>query len=178
MNIRDWPVFVAAPLALFAPAAHATAYLSVEQAQQAIFPGANLSPAPVSLSGEQKRAIEDKSGVSVRARDQKIWRVSGGRSGAGWFILDEVIGKHEFITYAVGLNANGAVRGVEILEYREAYGYQVRDAGWRGQFVGKTAADPLKLDADIRNVSGATLSCRHVTDGIKRLLALYEVVLK
>ena len=34
--------------------------------------------------------------------------------------------------------------------------------------------DPVRLDTDIRNVSGATLSCRHVTDGIRRLLLLHE----
>jgi Na+-translocating ferredoxin:NAD+ oxidoreductase RnfG subunit len=44
--------------------------------------------------------------------------------------------------------------------------------------VGKTSQSPLKLDRDIKNISGATLSCRHVTDGVKRLLAFYEVALK
>ena len=46
------------------------------------------------------------------------------------------------------------------------------------QFVGKTSQSPLKLDRDIKNISGATLSCRHVTDGVKRLLAFYEIALK
>ena len=70
------------------------------------------------------------------------------------------------------------MRGVEILEYLESYGYQIRDPAWRHQFAGKTARDPLKLDQDIRNISGATLSCRHLTDGIKRLLGFYESALK
>jgi len=69
------------------------------------------------------------------------------------------------------------VRGIEILEYRENYGGEVRYAAWRGQFAGKTAADPVKLEHDIRNISGATLSCRHVTEGVRRLLALHEIVL-
>ena len=29
----------------------------------------------------------------------------------------------------------------------------------------------------LSNISGATLSCRHVTDGVKRLLATYALVL-
>ncbi|HMA81439.1 MAG TPA: FMN-binding protein, partial [Candidatus Binatia bacterium] len=33
------------------------------------------------------------------------------------------------------------------------------------------------LDKDIRNLSGATLSCQHVTEGIRRNLALYHVAL-
>ena len=57
-------------------------------------------------------------------------------------------------------------------------GYEVRNPEWRKQFVGKTAADPLRLNADIRNISGATLSSRHVTDGVKRVLATYAVALR
>ncbi len=154
-----WPAFVAAPVAIFAPAAHAAVYLSVEQAQQAIFPGARFTMEALALPD---------------AAHRKLWRVSEG----GWFIVDAVLGKHELITYAVGLGADGSVRGVEILEYLESYGYQIRDAAWRRQFAGKTARDPLKLDQDIRNISGATLSCRHVTDGIKRVLGFYESALK
>jgi hypothetical protein len=92
----------------------------------------------------------------------------------GYFIVDEVVGKHEFITYALALADNGAVRQIEILDYRENYGFEVRSPAWRAQFVGKTSADPFSLDADIRNISGATLSCRHLTEGVRRLLATHE----
>ena len=144
------PAFLAAPLVVL-PAAHATTYLTIEQAQQVLFPGARFTP------------------VDVK-RKEEVWRASG----RGWFIVDDVLGKHELITYAVGLDAEGRVRGIEILAYRESHGGEIRDPRWRLQFAGKTARDPLELDRDIRNISGATLSCRHVTDGVKRILALYE----
>ena len=99
-------------------------------------------------------------------------------SGGGWFIVDEVVGKHEFITYAAGLTAAGSVKQIEVMDYRETYGGEIRQEKWRAQFVGKTSKSKLKLDEDIKNISGATLSCRHVTDGVKRLLAFYEIVLK
>jgi Na+-translocating ferredoxin:NAD+ oxidoreductase RnfG subunit len=75
------------------------------------------------------------------------------------------------------LTADGHVRGIEVLVYRETYGYQIREADWRKHFVGKTAADPFKLDEDIPNITGATLSCRNVMNGVKRLLALQQVAL-
>jgi hypothetical protein len=34
------------------------------------------------------------------------------------------------------------------------------------------------VGADIGNISGATLSVRHMTDGIKRLLVLCQTVLR
>ena len=167
--------FVALPIsALVAPSAFAVQYLTVDQAQKAIFPGRSFSAAPIRLTSAQKKAIEQASGVRVLKNDQQVWRVSGG----GWFIVDEVVGKHEFITYAVGLTSDGAVKQIEIMDYRETYGGQIRDEKWRAQFVDKTVRSTLKLDTDIKNISGATLSCRHITDGVNRLLAFYEVALK
>ena len=153
---------------------YATEYLTVEQAQQALFPGAAFTASPVLLTAGQRQMIEKTSGVRVRAAELHAWRVGAG----GWFLVDEVLGKHEFITYACGLDPRGAVVGLEILAYRETYGGEIRGAAWRAQFTGKNAASPLKLDVDIRNISGATLSSRHIADGVKRLLATHELVLK
>ena len=89
----------------------------------------------------------------------------------GRVIVDAVIGKFEQIDYAVALDPSGKVLAVEILTYRESHGAEVRLPAWRNQFVGKTAADPVKLGADIANISGATLSCTHITDGVHRLVA-------
>ncbi len=167
--------WLAVPVVLAATTSgYATVYLTVEQAQQAIFPGAKFTFAPVKLDAAQRKAIEKQSGVRVRSAELQAWRTSD----SGWFFVDEVLGKHEFIAYACGLDASGAVVGVEILDYRETYGGEIRQSKWRAQFAGKTARDPLKLDAEIKNISGATLSCRHVTDGVKRLLALHDLVLK
>ncbi len=167
--------FVALPIsALVAPSTFAVQYLTVDQAQEAIFPGKTFTPAPMKLTTTQRKAIEQASGVRVLRDEQQVWRVTSG----SWFIVDEVVGKHEFITYAAGLNPDGSVKQIEIMDYRETYGGQIRDQKWRAQFVGKTSKSTLKLDSDIKNISGATLSCRHITDGVKRLLAFYEIVLK
>lgn len=160
--------------ALAVPAAvHATTYLSVQQVQALMFPGEALKPDARTLSDTQIAAIRKDSGEAPLSRELKAWRAAGG----GWLMVDEVVGKHEFITLAVGLDAAGAVRGVEIMDYREAYGGQVRGGAWRGQFTGKRHGAPLRLGRDIQNISGATLSSKHVTDGVRRLLATHALVL-
>jgi FMN-binding domain len=173
---HDWIRWIAPATVMVGAATpgYATTYLTAEQAQQAIFPGAKFTPANVRLTPEQMKAIESASGVRVRLNEQKVWRASNG----GWLIVDEALGKHEYITYALGLNADGTVRGVEVMEYRESYGYEIRNEAWRKQFAGKNSSARLKLDDDIKNISGATLSCRHITDGVKRLLAFYDVALR
>jgi Na+-translocating ferredoxin:NAD+ oxidoreductase RnfG subunit len=148
-----WTPFIAAPAALVITIpAKATVYLTTEQAQRAVFPG----------------------GTFTSVGTPGVWRVSTG----GYFIVDRVIGKHEYISYAVGINPNGTVKQIEILQYNESYGDAVRDAAWRAQFVGKGARATLQLNADIKNISGATLASKHITDGVKRVLSMYETSLK
>jgi len=162
----------AATLAIISPA-HAKVFMSIEQAQQLMFPGATLTAQPMTLTDAQAKAVESASNANVLNRNLSIWRVSTG----GWFIADEVVGKHEFIPIAVGLDASGAVKDIEILEYREAYGSEVRNPQWRAQFTGKRNGAKLTLTDDIQNISGATLSSKHITDGVRRLLATYAIAI-
>jgi Na+-transporting NADH:ubiquinone oxidoreductase subunit NqrC len=66
---------------------------------------------------------------------------------------------------------------LEVLDYHESYGGEVHLPAWRRQFVDKHHGSPLQLNGDIKNISGATLSCGHITDGVRRLLATYALVL-
>ena len=166
--------WVLIPAVAISASAYATTYMTVEQAQAAIYPGAQLTPSFVTLTREQKSAIEKKSGVSVPRDEVQLWKSGDG----GYFVVEQVIGKHELFTIALGLNADSSVKRLEILDYRESYGYEVRNERWRKQFIGKTSAAALNLGADIQNISGATLSCRHITEAVKRLLATYDIAIK
>jgi len=166
------------PAAVAAPA-QAVQYFTLEQARRALFPdAAAFVSRPVELNQARRDLIEDYSGVRLRAEHQPVWRAETDGRLLGWFVLDEVYGKHEFITYAVALDPAGAVRGIEILDYRETHGGEVRDKRWQAQFLGKHYGDSLKLGASVQNISGATLSCKHITEGVRRVLALYEAALK
>lgn len=154
--------------------AWAATYLTVSEAQKALLPGEHLTPLSVELTKQQAGAIEKRAGVRVRSRSLQVWKGSGGSH----FFVDRVIGKHEFITYALALGPGGEVRGIEVLDYRETYGDEIGREAWRRQFLGKRAGDPLKLGLEVKNISGATLSCRHLTDGVRRLLATYETALR
>jgi Na+-translocating ferredoxin:NAD+ oxidoreductase RnfG subunit len=131
--------------------AGAVQYLSVAQAQKQAFPSA----------------------TSFAAIDGRAWKAQAGSQVLGVFVVDHVIGKHLYIDYAVALDTGGRVQRVEILQYRESYGGEVKENSWLSQFVGKTSGSALKVDRDIRNISGATLSSNHVTEGVKRVLAAY-----
>src|SRR5262249_2608259 len=140
----------AAVLVSVSSAAHAVQYLTIAEAQRHAFPSASFT--------------------AVQA--DRIWRAEAGCRVLGFFIFDRVIGKHLYIDYAVALDPVGRIRGVEILQYRESYGGEIRSASWLAQFVGKSSASALQVGSDIRNISGATLSSHHVTEGVKRIMAI------
>ena len=154
--------------------AQAKIYTSVEQVQKILFPNKQLSKTPIIITDDLQERMRQASSIRHPFQGDRIWKTADG----SWLIVDEVVGKHEMITYAVGISPNGSVLGIEILEYVESYGYEVAEAQWRKQFIGKSAADPIKLNQDIQNIGGATLSCKHLTDGVKRVTVLFEAALK
>lgn len=156
--------------------AFAVDYMSPQQAQQALFPQADrFEVRDVRLDAAQMQTIGTRFGVPARSAQWKILEAYQAGKRLGWVVMDNVVGKFELITYAVGVAVDGSIKQVEILSYRESHGAEVRLPAWRQQFVGKTAQAPIKVGSDIANISGATLSCTHVTEGIKRILAVIEV---
>jgi hypothetical protein len=154
--------------------AHAKIYISVDQVQKILFPSSQFTLKPILIDQALQASLKKVSGVHYPFRGEHIWRDQAGN----FLVIDEVVGKHEMIRYAVGITNAGTIQGIEILEYRESYGYEVAAQQWRQQFIGKTANDPLKLNRDIQNISGATLSSKHITDGVKRVMHFYQVALK
>jgi FMN-binding domain len=149
-NWVRWTLPVAAVAAVASPA-YAVMYMSLGAAQKAAFPSA----------------------TNFVDHDGRSWKAMAGDRLLGLVVLDHVIGKHLYIDYMVAFDTTGRVTKVDILQYRESYGGEVRETGWLAQFVGKTSGSALRVGSDIRNISGATLSSLHLTEGIKRLLGTY-----
>lgn len=159
--------------------AFATQYLTVEQAQRAMFPDATrFADASLQLAPEQMRQVEKLAGLPARSVNWRVFAAYRGDALLGHMVLDDVIGKFELISYAVGVNPDASVKQVEILTYRESHGFEIKSPAWRKQFVGKTVQSGLAVGEGIANISGATLSCTHVTDGVRRIAAIAQVMLK
>ncbi|MBC7731493.1 MAG: FMN-binding protein [Bacteriovorax sp.] len=161
---------VAAPTGAFA-----VDYLSADQAAKLMFPDADAFEArSVALDAAQ---LQQLAAQGVRGRSA-TWAVRVARRAGttlGFVVTDDVIGKVELISYAVGVALDGSVKQIEILSYRESHGFEIRLPAWRKQFVGKDGGAALRVGEDIANISGATLSCAHVTDGVRRIVAVVSL---
>lgn len=178
---RRWPHAGGCALALIAPAPVVVAadYLSLEAAQRAVFPEAQgFEPVTLQLTAAQRQNLAALAGTQPARGRVQIWRVLGGHGAVGYFFTDEVVGREDFIDYALGINADGSLRTPEIMSYRESHGGEIRNPAWRRQFDHRRDGPALRAVIDIRNIAGATLSCEHVTAGVRYLAALWQVALQ
>ena len=160
-------VAAAAPAAAFA-----VDYLSAEQAARLMFPDADrFETRELNLDAAELQAL-DAQGVRSRSARWSVQLAQHAGQPLGVVVTDDVVGKFELISYAVGIGLDGTVKQIEILSYRESHGGEVRQDSWRKQFAGKSGDAALRVGDDISNISGATLSCTHVADGVRRIAAV------
>jgi hypothetical protein len=157
----------------------ATEYLSVEGAQKALFPQADrFTEMVLALSPTQRERVAALAGPQPPHRSLRAWRALHGEELLGFVFIDEVVGKEDFITYAIAIDARGRLSAPEVLAYRESHGGEIRGEAWRRQFAGRQGLDQVRVQTDIKNIAGATLSCEHVTEGVRWMMALWQVALQ
>jgi hypothetical protein len=72
----------------------------------------------------------------------------------------------------VGVDSTGECSNFEVLVYREARGNEIATKRFNYQYQGKTIGDPIRINRDILNITGATMSVRSASAGVKRVLVL------
>jgi len=160
---------------LVASTAWATVLITVEEALALAFPGAITKRETLFLSDDQRSRAEKESGAEVSSSLATRF-VATGEDGAvlGWAYLDTHRVRTLPETLMVVLGADGAVRRVEVVTFREPLEYMPRE-GWYGQYEGQLLDDDLALKRDIRPVTGATLTARATTEAVRRVLAIHAV---
>jgi Na+-translocating ferredoxin:NAD+ oxidoreductase RnfG subunit len=158
--------------------ASSAVYASVADAQRELFPEAvSFDIVALSLSESQLQEVARVSGQQAAHGALKVWTARHGETVLGHVFVDEVIGREDVITYAVGIRADGRLLPLHVLEYRESHGGEIRNPRWLAQFAGRSTVQQLRFPADIKNIAGATLSSEHVTAGVRRILAMWQTAL-
>ncbi len=160
----------------WAEAARAKVYLTpAEAARLAFGPEATVAEEQQVVTPAMRATLERRLGRPV---PEDAFTFSVGRSAHGvdgYGLVLQEMGKHEPITLFVAVTPDGQVKDVMVLEYRESRGGEVRYHGFLKQYVGKTSRDPLELDEDITPITGATISARALSEGVKKALAVWEL---
>jgi thiamine biosynthesis lipoprotein len=156
----------------FAHACDAQTFQTEEQALRSLYGGCRVDRQDKTLSEQDRQALSKATGMYfpeaaftflVTQRDGRV---------LGYNLVMNEIGKSEPITFMVAMSPEYRVVDVLVMVFRESRGSEIREKRFLRQFQGKRMGDPLTINNDIVNYSGATLSSKAITRGVKRALAL------
>lgn len=93
---------------------------------------------------------------------------------AGYAIITEEVGKFHPYTFIVSVSPKGEIREIVILVYRESRGAEIAHKRFLHQFKGKSLKSSLRINRDIINITGATMSVVTMCTGVKKVLAVID----
>lgn len=153
----------------------AEAFMSEEEGVKIMLPKSErIRKDVIKLSPEKKAQIEERIGWKFPEQSFEVYIGETGTEVDGYALVQNTIGKHKPMTYMVGIDSKGHISDVELLVFRESRGSEIRQKRFNAQYEGKTVNDPVRINKDIINISGATMSVRSMSAGIKRVLVLVD----
>ena len=154
--------------------AFAQVFMSEAEALKIISPRAEWAEEAKMLDEQARAALLEKTRLRFPETTCRFHVARSGGQTVGYALTLDEIGKSEPITFTVGLDPGGKVAEVILLVFRESRGGEVRDKRFLKQFKGKSASDPIQVNDDILNYSGATLSSKAIARGVRRAIALFH----
>lgn len=167
---------LAGALMVVGSVADAKVFLTVEEGLALAFPDCTIEKKTVFLTEEQRERAEAFAGMPIASAVVHPYEVScEDRQANGVAFLDTHRVRTLAETLMVAIDAEGRVKRIEILAFREPEEYIPRTI-WYEQFSGRQLTPGLRLKREIRGVTGATLTAHATTDAVRRVLALHRVL--
>lgn len=150
-------------------------FMSEEDAVKLMLPKSKqIRKELIRLTQQKKEKIEQRIGWKFPEESFEVYIGETGDQVDGYAMVHNTIGKYKPMTYMVGADAQGECTDVELLVFRDAKGSEVGRKRFNAQYEGKTVFDPIRINKDIINISGATMSVRSMSAGVKRVLVLID----
>jgi hypothetical protein len=158
--------------------AAAKVFHSRTEALELAFPDADrVEDQTYVLREDQVEAIESLSRCELETRLVKVYTGYRGRDVLGYAFIDIHNVRTLPEAFLVVLGPEGDVRTLRVLAFHEPLEYMPAER-WYRQFEDKSLANHLRLGRDVHGIVGATLSAQATTRGVRRALAVYEVVVR
>ena len=150
-------------------------FMTEEEAVKTILPKSQrVHKELIRLTPEKKELIEQRIGWKFPEESFELYIGETGDKVDGYAMIHNTIGKYKHMTYMVGVDPKGTCTDVELLVFRDAKGSEVGKKRFNAQYDGRTVSDPIRINKDIINISGATMSVRSMSAGVKRVLVLVD----
>ncbi len=153
----------------------AETYLTKSQALAEAFPGARIERRPFALTPGQVRVVEGRAHVKLPSPLITVYTAWHGDTLAGTAFFESRLIRTMPGVFMVTVAPDTTISRIEVLAFHEPPDY--RPPGrWLDGFARRRLDDRMWPARDLRNLAGATLSARSVTECARLALALYETV--
>jgi hypothetical protein len=177
LSSRRWRPLLCIAALVVAGGADARVFYSREEALALAFPDADrIDSRTLVLDDAQAARVESLARSELESRIVRIYTGFRGEALLGYAFIDVHNVRTLPEAFLVVLDPEGAVRALRLLAFHEPEEYMPSER-WYAQFVSKSLADPLRLGGDVHGIVGATLSAQATTQGVRRALAFYEVLI-
>lgn len=149
-----------------------------DEALALAFPNAEVTKRTVVLTDAQVAAVETRGGEAPESKLFTWW--TGRRDGVivGHAVIDSHVIRTLPEVFMAVLTPDGAIDRVIVLAFYEPPEY-APPARFLTQFAGRRLAGPgWRLGRDLDGISGATLTARAMRSGLRKILALHDVVIR
>ena len=149
------------------------AFLTEGQALAVVFPDSDEIVADnFVMTPEEKSHLETVLGRRLCEDGFVVYRGKKGGVLQGYAIITDEIGKFHPFTFIVGVQPDGKINNLAILVYRESRGGEIAKKRFLYQFIGKSFKNPIRINKDIINITGATMSVQWMCAGVRKALAV------
>lgn len=151
-------------------------YLSEAQALKQVFGGLQIETLTLTPTAAQRKALQKQLRRKLSEPSYTLYvGKKSGKISRYALILDEK-GKHYPITFIVAMTPSASVDQVAVMVYRERRGDGVKRQRFLKQFQGKNAKDALEVNRDIVHITGSTISSWSIAAGVRKAVALLEML--
>jgi len=162
---------------LLAGAAAAEVMMTKEQALATAFPDAERVDKQVLYFSEaEQQRVAELARVPMDSGLFTVYKAFQGGELSAYGFIDTRTVRSKPATFLVVLTPEGKVRSSRILAWKEPPEY-VPPERWLAQFEGHGLEPHTRLGGEITAMSGASYTSSTLTDGIRRILAIYRVKL-
>lgn len=165
-------------MSLLPSLATAKVFHSRQEAMQLAFPDADqVQSRSIVLTAEQQQHIERLAAAPLEAKLVTIHTASKGTTIVGYGCIETRIVRTLPGSFLVALSPTGEVKTVMAVAFHEPEEYLPTER-WLKQFDQKPLSPELQLYKGIQSIAGATLSSQSVANAVRKVLAVYQVILK
>lgn len=150
-------------------------FMEEDEALKSVFKGCDeVLIDHLALSPEKKQLLKNRLKAEVNEDSFDIFIGKKGGKIDKYAIITDEIGCFHPITFIMSMKPDGKIDDLAILVYRESRGKEVTRGRFLHQYNGKSVNDPIRLNKDIINITGATTSVRGINRGVRKMLTVLD----